>query len=102
METQDQKIERIMELTEETNRIVRGMRNQHRMSSLFRVVYIVAIAYASWWGYQQMLPYLDQLKATYAQINELNKTAQEAKTTGTADLQKLIDSLPKTVKPAAK
>lgn len=95
-------MERILALTEENNRILRGMRNQHRMSSLFRVVYIVAFVYASWWGYQQMLPYLDQLKATYAQINELNKTAQEAKTTGSADLQKLIDSLPKTIKPVQK
>jgi hypothetical protein len=102
METQDQRIERIMELTEETNRIVRGMRNQHRMSSLFRVIYVVAFLYASWWGYQQMLPYLTQLKATYAQINELNKTAQEAKTTSSVELQKLIDSLPATIKPTAK
>lgn len=99
---QDQRIERILQLTEETNKIVRGMRNQHRMSSLFRVIYIVAFVYASWWGYQQMLPYLNQLKSTYAQINELNRTAQEAKTTGSAEIQKLLDRLPSTTKPPTK
>ncbi len=95
METQDQKLERILAMTEETNKIVRSMRAQRRMSSLFRVVYIVAFVYASWWAYQQMLPYLDQLKATYAQINELNKSAQETKANLNIDLQKLLEKTPK-------
>ncbi len=95
METQDQRIERILALTEETNKIVRNMRAQHRMSSLFRVIYIIAIVYASWWAYQQMLPYLDQAKAMYAQVSELNKTAQEAKTNTNIDVQKLLEKLPK-------
>ena len=101
METQDQKIERILALTEETNKIVRSMRSQHRMSSLFRVVYIAAFVYASWWGYQQMLPYLDQLKATYAQINQLNKTAAETKASISAEAQKYLQTV-NTAKPTTK
>lgn len=102
METQDQRIERILTLTEETNKIMRHMRTQQRMSSFFRVIYIIAIVYASWWGYQQMLPYLNQLKATYAQITELNKQAQEVKTNTSVDIQKLLDNLPKTPKSTVK
>lgn len=102
MENQSEQIAKILELTESTNKMVRSMERRRKMSSFLRLIYIGLIIYASWWGYKQLMPYMDQMKSLIIQVQEMNKSAgemsktvTEAKVNLSPEVQKLLDKLPK-------
>lgn len=102
MDNQNEQITKILKITEETNRLVKRMESRHKVSSFFRFIYICLFLYLSWWGYKQILPYLDQIKALVVQVQEMSKTADEmsqkvnnVKANISPEVQKLLDKLPK-------
>ncbi len=95
MDNKDAQLDKILKLVEENNRILRGMRRSHNMATFMRLVYIAIFIYASYWAYQQLTPYLAQMKTLVQQVQDLNKTTQNAKESISPDLLKLLDKLPK-------
>jgi hypothetical protein len=52
-------------LSQENNEILRSMRRNARVSSLFRAIYWIAIIVVTYMAYQYLQPYLQKLEATY-------------------------------------
>ncbi len=95
MDYNNEQLDKILKLTEENNRILRGMRRSHNFASLMRIIYIALFIYASYWAYKQMMPYMEQVKTLVQQVSELSKTTQGAKESISPELLKLLDKLPK-------
>ncbi len=95
MESKDEQLEKILKMVEENNRILKGMRRNHTISSVMRLIYIGLFIYASYWSYEQLKPYLKQMITLTQQVSDLSNKTSEAKETLSPELLKLLDKLPK-------
>lgn len=95
MDTQQGQIERILKLTEETHQMVKSMKRRHAASTILRVVYVGVFFYISWWAYQEMRPYIEQVKALSSQVSELSTSASNTASSTLSEFGKLLDKIPK-------
>ncbi len=95
MDTQHEQIERILKLTEETHQIVKSMKRRHTTSTVLRLFYIAAFFYISWWAYQEMRPYIEQVKTLSTQVTELSNTTANTASSTLSESGKLLDKIPK-------
>ncbi len=78
METEEQEmLERVLKLSEQNNRILRGMRREATWSRIFHILYWVLIIGVSVASYYYIKPYLGQLNDALESIGRLrNFTGQ--------------------------
>jgi hypothetical protein len=68
---------RTLALTEENNKILRGMQSAARWSQFFTVIWWIIIIAASYWGYLYLQPYIQKAQAVYDQIGQSGQQAQD-------------------------
>ena len=61
-------LERTHKLAEENNAILRSLRRHHRVSTIVRILYWVAIIVLSLGAYYLIQPYIDTLADAYSQM----------------------------------
>ena len=95
IEYEGDKLEEIVRLTRENNRMLHAMRRNAFLSGLFRIVVWIALIVIPFWLYLQYLaPVLNSMMDTMAQI-EGTRAGAEAQMSGFNDaLQKLRDQFP--------
>lgn len=80
---------RLLELTEENNRILRAMLRRARWASFFGFVKLVVYVGVLYWAYLTLQPYLEQVQKLYSQTQSLQQQ------TGGANVQDLINQAQK-------
>lgn len=91
-------VQKNLEVTADTNRVVHAMRRNARMANLFRIVYwlaIIGILSASYYFY--VAPYVSKLEAAFQQTQNTSTQAQSYLQNLQQSVQKFI-SLPQAPK----
>lgn len=70
-------LERNIELNEENNRLLRGLRMTNRLSFLWKLVYMVIFFGGAALAFNYVRPYLEQAKASYDSTVETQKKISE-------------------------
>ena len=89
-----QLLQKAVDLSEENNKILRGIRRSNRFGTAFKVLYWVAIIAISYGAYVYIQPYVDQLLKTY---NSVTGTVSKVSNLGNQipSIEKLLNNLPK-------
>lgn len=70
-------VKKTLALTEENNRILRGMRSAARWARFFSIVWWIIIIAVSWAAYYYYLePYIQKAEEIYSQIGQTGQQAQ--------------------------
>jgi hypothetical protein len=60
------KLDELLRLTEENNKILRGMRRAQRLAAVGRVLYWIMLALVAYGTYYYLQPYLKQVEEIYS------------------------------------
>lgn len=66
-------LERTLRISEENNKILKGMRRSNRLATIFKVFYWLVIIGLGFGAYYFIEPYVDQFKTVYTQFNSTIK-----------------------------
>ncbi len=70
-------VKKTLALTQENNRILRGMRSAARWSRFLSIVWWIIILAVSWYSYVYYLqPYIQKAEEVYAQIGQSGQQAE--------------------------
>lgn len=64
-----------IEINKDTNRVVRSMHSAQGWARFFKLLWVVAILVASWYGYLYLQPYIEQIKSLYMSAQQTKDTA---------------------------
>ena len=64
----NEKINKILEIVEDNNKILRGMRRSNRLSNIFRAFYWFLIIGVSIGAFYFIQPYIDAITGTYSDL----------------------------------
>jgi hypothetical protein len=77
IEYEGDKMEELLRLSRENNRMLRGMRRSSLMGAIFKTVMWIALILVPLWFYvQYVAPVMQSMMATYEQIQGTNAAAQ--------------------------
>lgn len=81
---------RLLELTEENNRILKAMLRRARWASFFAFLKLAVYVGLLYWAYLTLQPYLEQVQRLYSQTQRLEQQAG-----GATNVQDLINQAQK-------
>lgn len=92
-ETEYDKIDELLELVKENNRILRAMYRKQVLGQVMTFLYWMIIIGAAGWAYYYTKPYLDQYIDMYQNIMRSIKTVEQTGASLPSDVNKLLESV---------
>jgi hypothetical protein len=86
-------LQKTYDLSEENNKILRGLRRSNRLSSFFRVIYWIIVIVAAYGAYWFIQPYLNLVVNAYGSLQSDLKTVKTATTNITSPINNLINKI---------
>ncbi len=87
------KLEEILELTKENNRILHSLRGAQRRASAFRLLYWLVIIGLGFGAFYYIQPYLEQIMSVYSGAQDSIANIQNASASiGNGDWKSILDS----------
>lgn len=87
------KLDQVLELTKENNRILRSMHRRMIWSQIFSYVYWLIILGSIGWSYYYLQPYISKYMDTYQTIMGSLNTMEEQSKSFPTDLQGILEKV---------